>query len=173
MAGLPPPPLQDPQGSFGWLEWYRQLRDYLSSASSIPWSIIQFAGSKLTDIQQRSHSDLQNIQGGIPGERFHLSAAQVASIGFFTSVVTKTTNYTALLTDGTILCNAASGSFTITLPTATGNLGKTFSVKKIDSSTNTVTISSASLIDGYSTQSIIIQYVNVTVQSDGTTWHVL
>mgnify|MGYP000028738172 CR=1 FL=1 len=81
MAGLPPPPLQDAQGSFGWLEWYRQLRDYLSTASSIPWNIIKFAGSKLTDIQTRLHGDLQAIQGGIPGERYHLTAAQVAAIG--------------------------------------------------------------------------------------------
>ena len=80
MAGLPPPPLQDPQGSFGWLEWYRQLRDYISTASSIPWNIIQFSGSKLSDLQQRSHSDLQNIQGGTPSERYHLTLAQVAAI---------------------------------------------------------------------------------------------
>jgi len=173
MAGLPPPPLQDAQGSFGWLEWYRQLRDYLSTASSIPWSIIQFSGSKLTDIQQRGHGDLQSIQGGVPGERYHLTASQLASIGTSSSVVTKVTNYTATTGDGTILCDATSGSFTITLPTATGNTGKTFSVKKIDSSSNSVTISSGSLIDGSSTQDILIQYVNVTVQSDGTTWYVL
>jgi hypothetical protein len=87
MAGLPPPPLQDPQGSFGWLEWYRQLRDYISTASSIPWNIIQFAGSKLTDIAQRRHNDLQDIQGGTVSERYHLTSSEVTSIGSITAPV--------------------------------------------------------------------------------------
>ena len=99
MAGLPPPPLQDAQGSFGWLEWYRQLRDYLSTASSIPWNIIQFAGSKLTDLQTRLHGDLQSIQGGIPGERYHLTAAQLATVGTTPNVDYIDFSKTATVTD--------------------------------------------------------------------------
>lgn len=173
MAGLPPPPLQDAQGSFGWLEWYRQLRDYLSSASSIPWAIINFAGSKITDIQQRRHNDLQNIQGGSAGEYYHLTAAQVAAIGAASSVITKTSSYVATASDGTILCDATSGTLTVTIPTAVGNSGSILSIKKIDSSGNGVVLSSGELIDGSATQTTIIQYVNITIQSDGSNWYIL
>lgn len=125
MAGLPPPPLQDAQGSFGWLEWYRQLRDYLSTASSIPWNIIQFAGSKLTDIQTRLHGDLQSIQGGIPGERYHLTAAQVAAIGTITgnpNFITFDTTPTGVptTTPGTLYWDNADGNQTLSLVMANG-----------------------------------------------------
>ena len=48
--GLPPPPVNDQPGSFAWLEWYRQLRNYVSTSGSVPWYIINFSGSNLTDI---------------------------------------------------------------------------------------------------------------------------
>jgi len=78
---LPPPPVNDAPGSFTWLEWYRQLRNYVSTTGSVPWYIINFAGSNITDIINRDHGNLQGIQGGTAGERYHLTAAQVASIG--------------------------------------------------------------------------------------------
>jgi len=73
---LPPPPINDKPGSFTWMEWYRQLRNYVSTSGSIPWYVINFAGSNITDIAQRAHNDLQTVQGGTAGERYHLTAAQ-------------------------------------------------------------------------------------------------
>jgi len=81
MAGLPPPPVDDDPGSFTWLEWYRQLRAYVSTSGSVPWYIIDFANSNITDIAARSHQNLQSLQGGNAGERYHLTAAQYAAIG--------------------------------------------------------------------------------------------
>jgi hypothetical protein len=78
---LPPPPINDAPGSFTWLEWYRQLREYISTSGSVPWYIINFADSNITDIQNRDHNALTNIQGGAAGERYHLTAAQHASLG--------------------------------------------------------------------------------------------
>lgn len=78
MAGLPPPPINDKPGSFTWLEWYRQLRAYVSTSGSVPWYIINFAGSNITDIAARNHNQLQNTQGGTAGEKYHLTAAQYA-----------------------------------------------------------------------------------------------
>lgn len=78
---LPPPPINDKPGSFAWLEWYRQLRNYVSTSGSVPWYIINFAGSNITDIATRLHSSLQGIQGGTAGEHYHLTAAQVAGLG--------------------------------------------------------------------------------------------
>ena len=80
MAGLPPPPIQDKPGSFTWLEWYRQLRNYISTSGSVPWYIINFAGSNITDIAIRDHGNLQGLQGGTSGEHYHLTSAQHASL---------------------------------------------------------------------------------------------
>lgn len=75
-SGLPPPPINAPSGSFVWLEWYRKLRDFLATNGSVPWSVVDKAGSKLSDIADRKHSLLQNVQGGSSGEQYHLTQAQ-------------------------------------------------------------------------------------------------
>lgn len=81
MAGvLPPPPINDKPGSFTWLEWYRQLRTYVSTSGSVPWYIINFAGSRIVDISDRSHQNLQSLQGGGTGEMYHLNASQHAAL---------------------------------------------------------------------------------------------
>lgn len=80
-SGLPPPPVNDQPGSFTWLEWYRQLRNYVSTSGSVPWYIINFAGSNITDIAARDHGNLQGLQGGTAGEHYHLTSAQVSSLG--------------------------------------------------------------------------------------------
>jgi hypothetical protein len=74
MPGLPPPPINDKPGSFTWLEWYRQLRNYISTSGSVPWYIINFSGSNITDIASRAHNNMQSIQGGTFGEMYHLPA---------------------------------------------------------------------------------------------------
>jgi len=70
---LPPPPTSDAAGSFAWLEWFRKLRDYISTTGSVPWSIIDFTGSTLSSIASRSHQVLQALQGGTTGEYYHLT----------------------------------------------------------------------------------------------------
>lgn len=80
MAGLPPPPINDKPGSFTWLEWYRQLRNYVSTSGSVPWYILNFQGSNITDIALRDHNQLQNTQGGTAGEKYHLTAAQYSAL---------------------------------------------------------------------------------------------
>jgi len=79
-TGLPPPPINDQPGSFTWLEWYRQLRNYISTNGSVPWYVINFAGSNITDIATRDHDQLQNLDGGTAGEHYHLTAAQYAAL---------------------------------------------------------------------------------------------
>lgn len=80
MAGLPPPPINDKPGSFTWLEWYRQLRNYVSTSGSVPWYIINFSGSNLTDIALRDHANLQNLQGGSAGQHYHLTQQQAQNV---------------------------------------------------------------------------------------------
>ena len=89
--------------------------------------------------------------------------------------IAKTANYTAIATDEIINCDASGGSFTITLPTAVGITGKRYDVRKSDSSSNAVTIdaSGAETINGSLTAVIAIQYVNLTLISDGANWMVM
>ena len=77
---LPPPPINDQPGSFAWLEWYRQLRNYVSTSGSVPWYIINFQGSNITDIATRLHNQLQGLQGGTAGEMYHLTSAQYSAL---------------------------------------------------------------------------------------------
>lgn len=76
MPTLPPPPTSDQTGSYAWLEWFRQLRNYIATVGSVPWNIIDFTGSTISDIANRAHNLLQSIQGGSSGEYYHLTATQ-------------------------------------------------------------------------------------------------
>ena len=76
MPTLPPPPTNDQTGSYAWLEWFRQLRNYIATVGSVPWNIIDFSGSTISDIANRAHNLLQSIQGGSSGEYYHLTATQ-------------------------------------------------------------------------------------------------
>lgn len=62
-AGVPPPPLNSPSGSYYWLEWYTNLTNFLNG-TNIPWSNLNFSGSNIADIQTRHHNSLLQIQGG-------------------------------------------------------------------------------------------------------------
>jgi len=89
--------------------------------------------------------------------------------GLLVTQQTKSSNYTIVDTDHTIF---ASGTITITLPTAVGRAGRQFVVKNI--SANTVTVgSNGGNIDGSSTFSLTVQYMSITVESDGTNWFIV
>ena len=87
-------------------------------------------------------------------------------------VVSKTSAYTATISDHTILCNATSAAFTVSLPTAAGITGRRYTVKKTDSSGNAVTVDPAGseTIDGSTTKTLSAQWDWLTVQSNGTNW---
>ena len=148
-TGLPPPPINDTPGSFTWLEWYRQLRNYISTNGSVPWYVINFAGSNITDIATRNHNNLQAIQGGTTGEEYHLTLSEVTSsrntiervtpvAGFNNTIANATTYYiiepAGILATGTIKMPAAPvdgqvvrilSTQTITALTHQNNTGQT------------------------------------------------
>ena len=86
---------------------------------------------------------------------------------------TVTANHTALTTDDIILCDAIGGSFTVTLPTAVGNVGKQFDIKKIDVSGNVVTVQGAQPIDGSTNKLLALQYDEITIVSDNVVWWII
>lgn len=73
-----------------------------------------------------------------------------------------------------LLCDATAQNITVNLPTAVSNLA-TIVVKKVDSSSNTVTIDgdTTETIDGGATAVIRVQYASVDLISDDTNWRII
>jgi hypothetical protein len=91
-------------------------------------------------------------------------------------IATKNNTYTLTTTDYTILANANTTPFTLTLPSAsTSGTGRYYVIKKIDATANTVTISTTSsqTIDGATTYTINTAYSGVNLQSDGSNWWII
>lgn len=99
-----------------------------------------------------------------------LPAGALPGGGGNVAVTTKTANYTATTADYVILVDATGGAVTITLPTAVGNTGKVFVVKRLDASGNTVDVdgNGSQTIDGALTLNIAVQWASYNLISDGT-----
>jgi hypothetical protein len=136
MAGLPsPPPITEPQDSFAWQQWYMSLVNVYSSVGAIPWTVIDFTGSAITDILTRDHNTLQSIQGGTAGEYYHLTSAQhtaltglsvfkTISVSGQSDVVADSMTDTLTLVAGTnmtITTNATTDEITINMPSVDEN----------------------------------------------------
>ncbi len=104
----------------------------------------------------------------IQGSQLDLQALILAS-------VSKSANYTATEDDATILVDATAGVRTISLPPAASVQGIIYTIVKIDSSSNVVTIDpdGSELIKGVSSFSLAVQWKAAHIQSDGTGWIVL
>lgn len=101
----------------------------------------------------------------------------ITELGVVNLVVTKTGNYTILQTDKDkiILVDATSGNVTITLPSViTVGSGFLLNIKKIDSSTNTVTVSPvlAQTIDGGPSYVLDSQNEFISIASDTSNWQI-
>lgn len=78
-------------------------------------------------------------------------------------------------TNHVVLCDCTSNAITINLPTAVGNTGLTYKVKKIDSTANAVTVDGATTetIDGSTTAVLSSQYDAIQIVSNGTNWFIV
>ena len=87
---------------------------------------------------------------------------------------TITANATLDESDNIVLCNNTT-DITVTLPAASGIAGRTYYIKKINSSTNTVTIdgNGSETIDGATTVLLYVQYDAIRIISDGNNWYVI
>lgn len=86
--------------------------------------------------------------------------------GLLLARAAKTGNYTLLLTDDFVACDASGGAFTITFPAAASSTNKVLAVKKTDTSFNAVTLSGTGMTTNY------LMTVGETARfiSDGSTW---
>lgn len=103
---------------------------------------------------------------------FQGNSGTIALVG---DIQPKTATYTALVTDRTILMDATTGALTVNLPTAASSTNQILTIKKVDSSANTVTIdgNGSETIDGTTTKILATQWEKLTIQSNGTAWFVI
>ena len=93
--------------------------------------------------------------------------------------VTTLTNTTNTLTVGDISkiirIDTTSNNVTATLPTAVGNTGYIFWIKRISGGSNVATIdtTSSQTIDGQSTAVLTVQYEAIGLYSNGTNWEII
>ena len=95
--------------------------------------------------------------------------------GIRQALATKTSAYTLTTLDYTVLGNATTASFSLTLPTSVGATGQVYIIKKVDSTANTVTITTTSsqTIDGSTSKVLSYQYDGFQLQSDGANWMII
>lgn len=87
------------------------------------------------------------------------------------NVVSKTTTYTVLATDGLVLCN---GTFTVALPSAaTVGSNHVVHIKNIGTGAITIDPNGAQTIDGSATLVLTVQYDCLSICSDGSNWHII
>ncbi len=87
-------------------------------------------------------------------------------------IIQKSSTYTITATDSIISADATSSPFTITLPSAVNNTGRTYVVKRVNAGGNDVTLSAAAAetIDGAASAMLTAQWQTVKVISDGSNW---
>ncbi len=90
------------------------------------------------------------------------------------AVATITASTTLTLDQEVVLCNNTS-NITVTLPTAVGNAGKPYTLKKIGDNSATVTVDAAGseTIDGAATVLLYIRNDFVGIISDGSNWQIV
>lgn len=94
------------------------------------------------------------------GATYSAPAATRVNVGNCTSV---TGNYTVLATDGYLRCDCTSGNIAITLLPINQAPNAVLYIKKIDSSTNTITVSGDHNIDGQASVVIGTQYQAIAI----------
>ena len=88
-------------------------------------------------------------------------------------VISKTTTATLTSSEGGLILVSAASAYTITLPTAIGNEGLTYTFLKTDNNANLITIDGhgAETINGALTYTKLnSQWVSITIKSDNANW---
>lgn len=120
-----------------------------------------------------------DVVTGLFGPSFGLGVGAGAGAGYryrpIRSLVAIAVTYiadTAVKNDGALLVDATAAAFTVNLPPAPQCKGMEVVVKKIDASTNAVTVQDANgaLIEGAATAPLATQYTTIHVMSDGVGW---
>ncbi|MCW1926340.1 SGNH/GDSL hydrolase family protein [Luteolibacter arcticus] len=159
-----------------------RIQDYVLTGTDDYWNIdslsrvMTFKRGAATFFSFSAQDGMSGIYPGYSGMSLGNSSLRwrVFGTGQSLGIVTKTTTYTPLIDDHTMLGNASGGAFSFVLPpaNATGMPGRIYVFKKIDSSLNAVTIDGAGseTIDGSLTIRLNSRWERAQIQSNGTAW---
>jgi hypothetical protein len=92
--------------------------------------------------------------------------------GIYLSNVVTSVSYTVKKWDNIIIIDSLSGNVTITLPNAGDSDGRCWTIKRVDGSVNTVSISGDEDIDGEASIELL-QYDSVTIYSNGAIYFII
>lgn len=144
---------------------------------------VNFRNSSFTNVFAISSAGVTSILGNVTSKTTDAATLGTSSLrwlagyiaSLYTGIRTITSTVTVASTDATILCDATSGAITVNLPAASEQSGRTLTIKKIDSSANTVIIDAngSETIDGATTKVISTQWSSLTFQCNGTAWFIL
>ena len=120
---LPPIPNNPITDVFVWRDWFYKVSQVLGEQAGLSWTTINFTGSNLRDIVTRQHNALQDLQGGIASEYYHLSQAQ------YNTIVSLPTVPFSIANGGTGATTASGARINLGLGTmATQNTGITATI---------------------------------------------
>lgn len=123
----------------------------------------------LTEMTQPTADDLFVMVDDPSGVAVTKKATRANVRKRIVNATAKTANYTLTANDEMILGNTTGGSFTIFVPTAAGNAGKEWTVKKIAGTADLIIDPDLTeTIDGASTYRLINVNESVSFMSDGT-----
>jgi len=163
-------------GAFYFVTGGGQQADITNTAASVNYLGITGAatGAAPTISAQGSDANI-NLKLTPQGTGIVQTAATLKYAGVISGLTTKTSAYTLTTLDYTVLGNATTASFSLTLPTSVGATGQVYIIKKVDSTANTVTIltTSSQTIDGSSSKVLSYQYDGFQLQSDGANWMII
>lgn len=117
---IPPPPVTSEDRSI-WNNWYVAVKDAINNLrAGLTWLNLDFTSSNITDIVNRSHQNLQSLQGGSTTERYHLTSAQATGLtgGSLTTLHNHRLTATATLDFPSIPANSTA-ELTVTVTGAT------------------------------------------------------
>jgi hypothetical protein len=153
-----------------------QARFAISGDGNQAWG----SGSAVQDLRiRRSAASTLTIDNAASGSANLRVTGDVVSQGaIYLKTVSKVfadSPYSVATSDNIIFCNATGGNMTVTLPSAVTFASRKITVKRTNTTANTVTVgSSAGTIDGAASYIIPGGTLNsITVVSDGTNWYII
>lgn len=133
-------------------------------------SLVFFANQNWTGANQGTRAVLRSTPNNstTPLDVWEATDSFRVLVAFSTAVITVSSHTVLNNTHQTVLVDASAGPVTITLPAAT-NGGRRYDVKKIDNSSNVVTIACevGNTLDGASTIELTVQHQHRSTIADG------
>ena len=118
--------------------------------------------------------DLEQLRFSVQ-QMFRELIAEVRGLGPQSFAKSITANYTIERLDNNILADATAAAITVTLPTAAEAVERRYTIKRVSSGSNLVTVATpdAATIDGQAFINILDPFGDIIVITDGVNWFIV